>query len=222
MEVRKVKETARKREYDKGVKLYILLAATVALSLLARFYERLPGDVALIQWVQTWRHPNTTTFMEALSLIGVSRLLIGMAVAVVAGLFVAHRRRECLAAAGTLVILCLTPILQILVDRSRPPADLVGINNPFGGFSFPSGHAFQSFVLFAFLIHLATILISRTWLRRSVQAFLALLILGIGISRVYLGAHWPSDVLGAYLLGGFFLALLLRGYRNKVPTAASR
>jgi undecaprenyl-diphosphatase len=55
------------------------------------------------------------------------------------------------------------------------------------------------------------------WLRRSVQAFLAFLILAIGVSRVYLGAHWPSDVLGAYLLGGSLLALLLRGQQTNDP-----
>lgn len=218
--VRRVKETAHQWMNDEGVKLYILPTAAVALSLAARFYRSFPGDVALIQWVQTWRQPVTTTFMEALSLIGKSWLLIGMAGAVTAGLYVAHRRRAYTAAVGVLVILCLTPILQLLVDRPRPPADLVGLNDPLGGLGFPSGHAYQSFVLFSFFFHLATILINRTWLRRSVQALLIFLILGIGISRVYLGAHWPSDVLGGYLLGGSFLSLLLRGYQNKARVAA--
>jgi undecaprenyl-diphosphatase len=201
-----------------GWGVYVLLTAAIVFALLARFYERFPGDVALIQWVQSWRRPVVTAFMEAFSLIGKSWILIGLAGATVLGLFLVHRRRECFAAVGVLVILLLTPFLQMLVDRSRPPADLVGINDPFRGFGFPSGHAYQSFVLFSFLIYLTTVLISRTWLRRTVQAFLAFLILGIGISRIYLGAHWPSDVLGSYLLGGSFLALLLRGHQTKVPT----
>jgi undecaprenyl-diphosphatase len=168
----------------------------------------------VIQWVQSWRHPDTTAFMEAVSLLGKSWLMIGLGAVVALGMYWANRRREFLAAAGTLGILILSPILQLLVDRSRPPADLVGINAPFGGFSFPSGHAYQSFVFYGFLIFLASVLVERTWPRRAVQAFLALLILAIGVSRVYLGAHWPSDVLGAYLLGGSFLALLLRRYQR--------
>jgi undecaprenyl-diphosphatase len=160
--------------------------------------------------------------MKALAQIGRPGSLIGLAGVVVAGLFLVRRRRECIAAAGALVMLILTPILQMLVNRSRPPADLLGIGDPFTGFSFPSGHTFQTFVLFGFLIYLATVLISRMWLRRSIQVFLAFLILAMGISRVYLGAHWPSDVLGSYLLGGSFLAFLLRGRQTGVPYVTSR
>jgi membrane-associated phospholipid phosphatase len=227
MKAYKAKEIARQHparlSIMNGRGLYVLLAAAVTVSLLARFYESLPGDVSLIRWVRTWRHPDITAFMEAVSVIGTSWILIGLAGATVLGLFVVHRRRggrssEGVAAAGALVIMVLCPILQIPIDRSRPPADLLGLDEQIGGLSFPSGHAYQSFVLFGFLIYLAAILISKTWLRRSVQAFLAFLILAIGVSRVYLGAHWPSDVLGAYLLGGSFLALLLRGRQTNDPS----
>jgi membrane-associated phospholipid phosphatase len=224
MKARKAKETAlqylARFSTMNGRGLYVLLAAAVAFAILARFNESFPGDVSLIRWVRTRQYPVITAFMKAVSVIGKSWLLIGMAGATALGLFVAQRRRgerssEYLAAVGTLVIMVICPILQIPIDRSRPPADLVGLNDQIGGLSFPSGHAYQSFVLFSFLIYLAAILISRTWLRRSVQALLAFLILSIGVSRVYLGAHWPSDVLGAYLLGGSFLALLLRGQQTK-------
>jgi undecaprenyl-diphosphatase len=222
MEASKVIGSAREWANDIGIRLIILFAAAVAISLLARFYEPLPGDVALIEWVQTWRHPAVTNFMEILSWIGKSWMLIGMTGVVLAGLYLTGRRQECTAAAWVLVILCLTPFLQILVDRSRPPANLVGIDDALGGLGFPSGHSYQSFIVFGFLIYLASILISRTWLRRSVQAFLVFMILGMGISRVYLGAHWPSDVLGGFLLGASFLALVLRGHQSKVLEEASR
>ena len=206
----------------KGWMVYALLAAAVALSLLARFHESFPGDVPLLRWVQSWEHPVTTAFMETTSLIGRSWAIFGLAGVVTSALFVVHRRREGLAAVATLAILALNPLLQLLVDRPRPPADLVGPAAHLGGHGFPSGHAYHSLVLFGFLIYLATILISRTWLRRSVQAFLVFLILAMGLSRVYLGAHWPSDVLGAYLLGGSFMALLLRGFWRTAPTAGSQ
>jgi membrane-associated phospholipid phosphatase len=216
METRKIKA---RFSIMNGRGVYVLLAVAIAFAILARFNETFPGDVSLIQRVQTWRRPAATTFMEAVSVIGKSWIMVGTAIAAALGLFIAQRRRgawssELRVAVCTVVILVICPIIQIPIDRSRPPADLIGLDKQIGGFSFPSGHAYQSFVLFCFLIYLAGILISRTWLRRSVQALLALLLLSIGFSRVYLGAHWPSDVLGAYLLGGSFLALLLRGQQS--------
>ena len=183
----------------------------MTVSLMARFIEPFPGDIRIIQWVQTWQHPAMTAFMEAVSWLGRSLLLLGLTGFAVVILFLFRRRRESLAAAGTAAVLGLTPLLQLLVDRPRPPAALVGIDHPLGGLGFPSGHAYQSMVFFGLLIYLASIRISRPWLRRLVQAFLALLILTIGVSRVYLGAHWPSDVLGGHLLGVTFLVLFLHG-----------
>lgn len=204
----------------KGWALTLLLGAAVAVSILAHFHEPFPGDTSLIQWVQSWRQPAVTTFMESVSLIGKSVVLIGLAALATLILLLTGRRREAIAATGTLVILLLTPLLQWLVNRPRPPADLVGLQSPFRGLGFPSGHAYQSFVVFSFLIFLAGAIIRSAWLRWTVQAVLALLILAIGVSRVYLGAHWPSDILGAYLLGGSFLGLLLRGLQAARAPAA--
>jgi undecaprenyl-diphosphatase len=160
--------------------------------------------------------------METASLIGRPLPLITLAIGVAASLFFAQRRRECCAVLCALILPILAPVLKVLVDRPRPPAELLGSADVFGGLGFPSGHAFQSLVLLGFLTYLATVLISRTWLRRSAQAFLVFLTAAIGISRVYLGAHWPSDVLGAYLLGGACLAILVRGYQSRLPIIASR
>ncbi len=202
--------------------LYVMLVAGAALSLLARFYEPFPGDIPLILWVRSLQHPVTTDFMRTASLIGGPFPLIALAIAAAALLLLTNRRRECCALVCAVALPVLAPILKVLVDRPRPPADLLGSSYGFRGLGFPSGHAFQSLVLFGFLFHLATVLISRKWLRWSVQAFLVFLILAIGVSRVYLGAHWPSDVLGAYLIAGACLVLLLRGFQSKAATAPAR
>ena len=84
--------------------------------------------------------------------------------------------------------------------------------------SFPSSHAYMSFMVYGLLIGLAAVFTKRRRLRRTLQAVLVLLVLAIGFSRIYLGYHWPSDVLGAYVIGGSFLALLLWGYRRGETT----
>jgi undecaprenyl-diphosphatase len=198
----------------------VLVAAAVVYSVLARMYGRFPGDTSLVVLAQRWQHPVVTAFMEAMSILGKSLCLLVMAGAAVLGLCL-RRRRECRAAIGVLVVLALTPVLQTLVHRARPPADLVGENVHLTGLSYPSGHAFQSFVLFGFFIFLAAVLIKDVRIRRGVQALLAILIVAIGVSRVYLGAHWPSDVVGAHLLGAAFLTLLLRPQLATGPVVGS-
>jgi undecaprenyl-diphosphatase len=81
--------------------------------------------------------------------------------------------------------------------------------------SFPSGHVTFHVCFFGFLFFVAFALLPKGSLkRRVVCALAALFVLLAGPSRVYLGAHWPSDTLGAYLLSGLWLALSLHLYRR--------
>jgi undecaprenyl-diphosphatase len=64
------------------------------------------------------------------------------------------------------------------------------------------------------LFFLSYVLLKPGLLRRGSLIVLALLIALVGISRVYLGAHWPSDVLGAYLAGGVWLMVMIEIYRR--------
>jgi len=192
---------------------YVLLAAAIVLAILARFNASLPGDVALIKWMQNRHRPAITSFMDGVSLIGRSPPLVGVVCATAIGLFLMQRRRgrrstNYRTAVGVLVIMFFNPIIQLFVNRSRPPAHLV--REPLGGHSFPSGHAYEAMVVFGFFIYLADVFIRGTRLRRFIQAFLACLILAMGLSRIYLGAHWPSDVLGSFLFAASFLIIWLR------------
>ena len=64
-------------------------------------------------------------------------------------------------------------------------------------------------VLFVLLIYLAIQLIKTRWLRWAVQTVLGAAIVAVGASRVYLGVHWPSDVLGGYILGAICVVAIL-------------
>ena len=77
------------------------------------------------------------------------------------------------------------------------------------GLSFPSGHSLYALLFGGVLIVLANDLIRPLWIRRWVQLLLAALVLAIGISRIYLGVHWPSDVIGAFLFAGVSLVVIL-------------
>ncbi|SFR10386.1 phosphatase PAP2 family protein [Desulfoscipio geothermicus] len=96
----------------------------------------------------------------------------------------------------------LTEALKWLFHRPRPNENPLV---PADGFSFPSGHALMAVVFYGAIAYLLFINLSPSALRRLVTAGLALLILLIGISRVYLGVHYPSDVLAGFVAGGAWL-----------------
>jgi undecaprenyl-diphosphatase len=103
----------------------------------------------------------------------------------------------------------------MLIGRPRPTAELVGFAYRSDELSFPSGHVVFYVCYFGFLFFAAYALMRRgSNLRRAALVLSALPVLLIGFSRVTLRAHWPSDVLGAYLLGGVWLGFTLELYRR--------
>jgi membrane-associated phospholipid phosphatase len=188
-------------------RLYLGLLVVTAFLLAARLYATFPGDEALLGWIQSQRHPVLTTFMRVVAEAGRTYFLIGLIGAVTLAAYTS-KRREWMFPLATLVLLGAGPILKALADRPRPPIDLVGLTEPLAGNGFPSGHAFGSTLVFGTIIYLASVLIPMRWLRWTVQGTSFALILGVGVSRVYSGAHWPSDVAGAYVIALLVLAAI--------------
>ena len=105
-------------------------------------------------------------------------------------------------------------LTKLIVARPRPDASLIEVMRHYEHNSFPSGHVEFFVTFFGFLLFLGYVLLKRGWLRRAVVIVCGLLIALIGVSRVYLGAHWPSDTVGAYLAGGLWLMLMIEIYRR--------
>jgi undecaprenyl-diphosphatase len=100
------------------------------------------------------------------------------------------------ASAGGLVV---SSVLKELIDRPRP--DLVPHGNIVYTASFPSGHSMMSAVVYLTLAALVTRLIERKRLKGYALGVAVILTLLVGVSRVYLGVHWPSDVLAGWAAG---------------------
>ena len=132
-------------------------------------------------------------------------------------IFLAFRRRS--EAAGlTLSVLgsaIINSTLKIVISRPRPTPDLVLVYRNTVTQSFPSGHVTFYVCFFGFLFFVAFALLPRgSASRRLALTLTALPVLLVGLSRIYLGAHWPSDTLGAYLWSGVWLAFSLEMYRR--------
>ena len=96
--------------------------------------------------------------------------------------------------------------LKTTFQRIRPDVSLHLIEQ--GGFSFPSGHSFTNFVFYGMLIYLCRKKIKNKTTANWLTIFFSCLIFLIGFSRVYLGVHFPTDVLGSWALGLSLLMIL--------------
>ncbi|GAA0583161.1 phosphatase PAP2 family protein [Streptomyces crystallinus] len=134
--------------------------------------------------------------------------------AVVVTLFVRGARRPALWAAATSALgTFVQQGLKAALGRERPswpdPVDSASYA------AFPSGHALTVTVTFGLLLWLATALGARPAVRRAVAAAGAVSVLGVGFTRVYLGVHWLSDVVGGWLIGAALVALSAAAYAGQ-------
>lgn len=106
----------------------------------------------------------------------------------------------------------INPLLKLFFERERP--DLVHLVVEHS-FSFPSGHALTSMILYGSLLLILPVFISNRTLCQSIQILLGLLILLIGCSRIYLGVHFPTDIIGGFSLGLSWLLLTFPIYEKR-------
>lgn len=116
------------------------------------------------------------------------------------------------ASASTLLAVMIQYALKVSFHRARPDLTLHLISQ--GGYSFPSGHSFSAFIFYSMLIWLCRANMKNKTTANAATALLACLIAAIGISRIYLGVHYPTDVLGGWSMGLCVLMVLISGVRR--------
>jgi membrane-associated phospholipid phosphatase len=148
-------------------------------------------------------------FWRVLSGFGSNSILAAVIVVATVFLIMGRRHFEALwLSAGWGATTLAVELLKWLVDRDRPPLQFL---TPVRGSSFPSGHAAESLFVYLYLWLILARLRSRSAvaarLKDACSAVLSALPLLIGYSRVYLGVHWPGDVLGGWAIGLFILGV---------------
>jgi undecaprenyl-diphosphatase len=104
-------------------------------------------------------------------------------------------------------------LLKLSFHRPRP-TPFFGLAPP-DSYSFPSGHALISFCFFAILAWLLESHIRSFPLRLAILALFAFLVLAIGYSRIYLGVHYPSDVLAGYAAGAVWISAVVTTLKRR-------
>jgi membrane-associated phospholipid phosphatase len=193
----------------------MMLCAYAAMAVLANRYAYFEWDVTLARGIQSISVPGFDKLMIGVSLLGNGWLAWPLVVGTGLVLIRFGLRAEgvvCIIGAGSGWFL--NQLLKLLSGRPRPSATLVNVIGTFHFDSFPSGHVVFFVEFFGILFFFAYVLLERGSLRRATLIAPGLLIALVGVSRVYLGAHWPSDVAGAYLAGGIWLMLMIEFYRR--------
>lgn len=195
-----------------GVLIPVLLLAAAASAFIALLDEVSEGDTRAIDEaiILAFRVPGDPAdpigapwFEEAMrdiTALGSAPALVIAVLAVFGFLALAKAWRPAIfilvASGGGLIV---SSLLKYTIDRPRP--DLVPHGNLIYTSSFPSGHSMMSAVVYFTLAALVTRLIERRRLKGYALGVALILTLLVGVSRIYLGVHWPSDVLAGWAAG---------------------
>ena len=193
---------------------FVGLTAALAMTGLAVANLYIPGDAAISSGVQSVDFHDRGLVSEALYRGGLAPFFWLITAAMAALLFWRGHRL----AAGFVGVAAVTRIAAVLikevVERPRPSSLEVSVSEQAAGFSFPSSHVFATAALLGFMIFLAQELIPNARARIATQATLLSVIALMGVQRVYTGAHWPTDVLAAWVWGGVAVFALAQLYRH--------
>jgi len=198
---------------------YVLGASAVfiALAVVAHTVAYFPIDLTITHAVQSYHGTLFDRLMYGISWLGFQPQVVVLGTVTLVTLFVAGLRWESIGALFAAGGIGIGTVVKLVVFRPRPSADLVHVLRQLPSSGFPSGHVLGVTVFCGFLAFLVYTLLKPSRGRTTLLAAFSVLIVLMGLSRIYEGQHWFSDVMGAYLLGSLWLALTIRLYRWGKP-----
>jgi undecaprenyl-diphosphatase len=189
--------------------LLILLLAFLLAGLLGGHQNAL--DVAAIEKLAAFRHGHPQITSLAIVLTGLGSIYATLGLTLLAAAWLAARmegRAASLLVAIVIVERLTADGLKLVVDRARPNFDLHPVIT--NSSSFPSGHSANSMAAY---VAIALVAVPQRWRRPALATAIGLGVL-IGLTRIFLGVHWPSDVIGGWAWGLLLVGLGLAAGRR--------
>ena len=186
--------------------LSIIFLAALTFAILAVFVAQgstLTFDQTVLRWINSFSSPVLDSFFVAFTQLG--GVIVVAAVAIALFVFFLYKKlysKALLIALGIGGVALMNLILKTIFERARP--DLWTWIVAESNFSFPSGHSSASAALALCVI----VLLWNTKWRRAALIGGGVYIVLIGLSRLYLGVHYPTDILGGWLLGAVWVGLM--------------
>ncbi|MGH2559998.1 MAG: phosphatase PAP2 family protein [Thermomicrobiales bacterium] len=188
--------------------------AALALSAVAAGNGVLAWDVTVSRFLQRAPDTGVGDAAYAVSLLGDTPIMALLGIGLIMALVALRRIGPALFLAAAGLACAANPVLKSVIDSPRPTADLVRVAEESSGQGFPSGHVMKVVLIYGAILLMSREILPRRGPRQIVQAWAVGMIVATGFSRMYVGAHWPSDVVGAYLWSGLLLGLVVIGYRR--------
>lgn len=191
------------------VLLFATLAYFVTLHPINKF------DVSISKFVQQFSTPVLDKVMIVISAFGNVEIALASLI-ITAGIFLVNKlKREAVFIGCITFTGIITFVLKRVFDRPRPTADFVTLIDRYQNNSFPSGHTLSYIVFFGFLIFLMKKLksVPKYWRITVISIAYFMCVFG-PISRIYLGAHWLTDIIGGLLIGLLYLQQLIWYYKR--------
>lgn len=164
-------------------------------------------DQSVTQWVASFFGQSTRPFFEFMTMLGDPISITLITIAVVAAAIYTSNVRLVISGLVIPATVVIGALLKLAFERARPVTEYA-LNMKLKTFSFPSGHSSGSMIAFGLLAYLAFVKLPAPF-NFIVGGLLALIPIFVGISRVYLGAHFPSDVVAGWLLGLVALVIII-------------
>ena len=200
------KELKKELKENKKIIFFSIIPIIIVIFLLLFFLINgiYRTDTHILNYIRNFVNDDLTTFMKFITSFCSPVVMITIAIILV---IILKRKNITVLIFGNMIfVIILNFILKLIFSRQRPLSYMLIDES---GYSFPSGHSMVGIAFYGMIIYITYKLIKKVWLRRIFTISLAVLIALIGFSRIYLGVHYPSDVIAGFAFGYMFLILFL-------------
>lgn len=166
-------------------------------------------DNLVYKYVSKIINPQITTFARIFTNVGAAYAIIP--ICVIMFIVLKDKMEAFFITLNIAIVVPINFILKNIFVRPRPTEFRLANAS---GYSFPSGHSMASMAFYGFLIYLILKNVKNKAIKWSISIFLSVIIILIGVSRIYLGVHYASDVLGGFLLAVAYLTIFTKYYKE--------